>query len=79
MQRRTRPCRYCGYNYKGRGIYADHPLAEYNLALHEETCLDQQRRGAEKEQKRRIRQAVRRSKPLPGQLGFPFEGIPIEV
>lgn len=82
MQRRTRPCRYCGYAYKSRGIYADHGLAEYNLRRHEETCLDQQARRAKKRVRmkwRRIRAAARRGEPIPGQLGFPFAGIPAVV
>jgi len=82
MQRCTRPCRYCGYAYKGRGIYADHGLAKRNLELHESACLDQQERRAKKRERarwRRIRAAVKRGEPLPGQLGFPFDGIPVVV
>ena len=82
MQRRTRPCRYCGYAYKGRGIYADHGLAKYNLEQHEEACLDQQERRARKRERYRrlrIRMSVKRGEPLPGQLGFPFDGIPTIV
>jgi len=80
--RRTWPCRYCGYEYKSRGIYGDHALAEHNLALHEDSCLEQQRRKVEKEKVRRLRRlgrAVRKNKALPGQLGFPFEGVLGEV
>lgn len=82
MQRRTRPCRHCGYAYKSRGIYADHGLAEYNLRLHEGACLAQQERRKKKRERvrlSRIRAAVRRGEPIPGQLGFPFNGVPAVV
>ena len=82
MQRRTRPCRHCGYAYKSRGIYADHGLAEYNLRRHVGVCLEQQARCVRKRERvrwRRVRAAARRGEPIPGQLGFPFDGIPTVV
>lgn len=92
MNRQTRPCRHCGFAYKGRGIYADHGLAEYNLQQHESVCLEQQRRKAATQNRKRLRnaRAYRRkleklagktgwTPPTPGQLGFPFDGVPAIV
>jgi hypothetical protein len=77
-QRRLRPCRYCGFQYKGRGLYADHGFAEFNLRRHEDACQGQRARSA----KRRRRQMMKRLKAagaLEGQLGFPFDDVPEEI
>ena len=77
--RQVRPCRFCGYAYKGRGLYADHGFAGYNLARHEDVCPRQQTARVEHEKRTRTRarwRALKRGVAMPGQLGFPFDGIP---
>ena len=87
--RSTYSCRHCGRNYEGRGIFADHPLAQVNLDRHEAVCVEQQERRAAAEAKRQLRVAQRyrrrlerlsvkhgNTPPMAGQLGFPFEGVP---
>lgn len=84
-ERSFRRCKHCL-----RKIFADHGLGEHNLILHEESCLDQQRRERErasrrasKEYRKRVARSVRARGegvvPSVGQLGFPFDGVPEEV
>ena len=70
---RLRPCRYCGFTYKGRGLYADHGFSEYNLERHEEVCLEQRAERAVKASRARgraFRARVRAGGPGEGQLGL---------
>jgi len=76
-------CKHCGYAYAGRGIFADHGLAQYNLRSHEEVCLQQQAnekaraaRRYRREMERKARKAGIGSAPMVGQLGFPWDGVP---
>jgi hypothetical protein len=78
MDRQVRPCRFCGLSYKGRGLYADHGFAKYNLERHEDACVGQQVCRVEREKRTRVRN-MRRNGVGPGQLGFPFDGVPEEV
>ena len=57
--RSLRPCRYCGWAYQGRGIFADHGFSEYNLERHEEVCLSQQMDRSLREVRARGRAAAR--------------------
>lgn len=93
MERATSACCHCGRAYQGRGIYADHGLGQYNLEKHQSACLGQQKRRAAVagRKKLKVAQRYRRSleiaarrnaaivPPLPGQFGFPFDGVPAIV
>ena len=71
--RSLRPCRFCGFAYKGRGLYADHGFNEYNLERHEEVCLQQRAERVVRESRARARVArarVRAGGPGEGQLGL---------
>lgn len=86
--RQLHSCRHCGFGYKGRGIYADHGLGQYNLEQHEGVCLKKQAARVEQAARARARasRAYRRRiektggvAPAVGQFGFPFDGVPEEV
>jgi len=90
--RSTYSCAHCGRSYEGRGVYADHGLAAYNLARHEGACIAQQQRRARVEARKAARKARKYRRhlervtgrhggvaPMEGQLGFPFDGVPAIV
>jgi len=71
-------CCHCGYSYKGRGVYADHNFARWNLEQHERACL-RKRMLAEERASRKTRMSQATAKPLPGQLPLPsIDGV-VEV
>lgn len=85
VERTVYRCRHCT-----RAIFSDHGLGRYNLDAHEMACLDQLARArarAVRKASARYRRQFRRSiaglgsdtVPGVGQLGFPFEGVPVEV
>jgi hypothetical protein len=74
--RPTKPCPLCG-----RGIYTDHNYSGLNFDRHVTACPEQQAKryiASVKKANRKMRLADA-AIPLVGQIGFPFDGVPMVV
>ena len=74
-----RPCPICG-----RQIQTGHNLSSLNFDAHVEACPRQQSKKYLRQQRKAARLAAKAgigsaTLPGPGQLGFPFDGVPEEV